>query len=112
MGRRKISSELTRHSRRYFFITGLVSCSIAYLYLSSGEKRGELVRNFECCKGIEHSELWGDAVKWGADYKVDSAEECCKACKEMCDDETGECLCDSWVYCGDKDACGIRFGEV
>uniref|UniRef100_A0A175YF49 Apple domain-containing protein n=1 Tax=Daucus carota subsp. sativus TaxID=79200 RepID=A0A175YF49_DAUCS len=56
-------------------------------------------------------ELWGNAVRWGANHKAGSAQECCKACKKMCGGEKGECLCDSWVYCGDKDACGNKFGE-
>ncbi|KAL8155271.1 hypothetical protein AgCh_000591 [Apium graveolens] len=81
------------------------------MYLSAGEKGEELVRSFECCKGIEHLELWGDAVKWGSDFKLDSAQECCKACKDTCNATKGECLCDSWVFCGHRDACGIQFGE-
>lgn len=65
-----------------------------------------------CCRGIAHLELWGDAVKWGSEFKVKSSEECCRACKEMCKGVDGPCLCDSWVFCGDREACGSKFGEV
>ena len=33
-------------------------------------------------------ELWGDAVKWGCDFKLNSSRECCLACKAMCDDQS------------------------
>ncbi|XP_017226693.1 uncharacterized protein LOC108202688 isoform X1 [Daucus carota subsp. sativus] len=111
MGRRQISSNLTRRCRLYFLTLSLISCSIVYLYLSFDEKGEKLGRNTKCCKGVEHMELWGNAVRWGANHKAGSAQECCKACKKMCGGEKGECLCDSWVYCGDKDACGNKFGE-
>ncbi|XP_038681172.1 peptidyl-prolyl cis-trans isomerase-like 3 isoform X2 [Tripterygium wilfordii] len=74
---------------------------------SIGDEEGEE----ECCRGIEHLELWGDAVRWGSDFKVNSSRECCMACKEMCGREGGSCLCDTWVFCGDREACGSRFGE-
>ncbi|TYG93137.1 hypothetical protein ES288_A11G086600v1 [Gossypium darwinii] len=64
-----------------------------------------------CCRGVEHLELWGDAMKWGSDFKLNSSEECCRACKEMCEGDDGPCLCDSWVFCGNKQDCGSRFGE-
>lgn len=66
----------------------------------------------KCCRGVEHLELWGDAVKWGDDFKVNSSEECCRACKNMCRGDGRGCLCNSWVWCGDRNACGPRFGEV
>lgn len=66
----------------------------------------------ECCGGIEHLELWGAAVKWGADFKLSTSEECCRACKAMCGGNGGPCLCDSWVFCGNRAACGSQFGEV
>lgn len=74
------------------------------------ENRDEEVKS--CCRGVDHLELWGDAVKWGSNFKVDTAERCCLACKDMCGDRDGPCLCDSWVFCGDREACGERFGEV
>lgn len=98
-------------ARLVLLLIGVASFSIVYMCFYRGEKGEELGRNRECCKGIEHLELWGDAVRWGSDFKVESAEECCRACKEMCNGENGPCLCDSWVYCGDRDACGPRFGE-
>ncbi|KAE8721245.1 RNA-binding family protein isoform 1 [Hibiscus syriacus] len=66
---------------------------------------------FPSPKGIEHLDLWGDSVKWGSDFKLNSSKECCDACKDMCKGDDGPCLCDSWVFCGDKVACGSRFGE-
>ncbi|KAK8325916.1 hypothetical protein V6Z11_A11G082900 [Gossypium hirsutum] len=50
-------------------------------------------------------------MKWGSDFKLNSSEECCRACKEMCEGDDGPCLCDSWVFCGNKQDCGSRFGE-
>ncbi|CDY35601.1 hypothetical protein Bca4012_088497 [Brassica carinata] len=64
-----------------------------------------------CCGGVANLELWGPAVKWGTDFKFDSAGECCKACKAMCSGNDGPCLCDTWVFCGNKEACGPKFGE-
>ncbi|KAL4324672.1 hypothetical protein GQ457_11G021800 [Hibiscus cannabinus] len=69
------------------------------------EKKGE------CCRGIDNLELWGAAVKWGSDFKFNSSVECCQACKAMCTGNDGPCLCDTWVFCGNKEACGSRFGE-
>lgn len=65
-----------------------------------------------CCRGVDNLELWGPAVKWGTDFKFDSPGECCKACKAMCSGDDGPCLCDTWVFCGNKEACGPKFGEV
>ena len=76
---------------------------------SDGDSRGE---NGECCRGIENLELWGAAVKWGSEFKFNSSEECCKACKAMCTGNDGPCLCDTWVFCGNQKACGSKFGEV
>lgn len=70
------------------------------------------VENGECCKGIENLELWGSAVKWGSEFKFNSSEDCCKACKAMCTGNDGPCLCDSWVFCGNRETCGSKFGEV
>ncbi|CAA7028161.1 unnamed protein product [Microthlaspi erraticum] len=72
---------------------------------ADGDSRG-------CCRGVDDLELWGPAVKWGEDFKFNSSEECCKACKVMCSGgNDGPCLCDSWVFCGNKEACGSKFGE-
>ena len=65
-----------------------------------------------CCRGIENLELWGPAVKWGSEFKFDSSKECCQACKNMCNGNDGPCLCDTWVFCGNKKTCGSKFGEV
>ncbi|KAJ8768398.1 hypothetical protein K2173_021551 [Erythroxylum novogranatense] len=64
-----------------------------------------------CCRGIEGLELWGAAVKWGSDFKFNSSKECCEACKAMCTGSDGPCLCDTWVFCGNREACGAKFGE-
>lgn len=113
-------------------LMGLVSFTVVYIFMStvfkppssvsstssidvgSSESSGGNWGGLEsgCCKGIENLELWGDAVKWGSDFKLNSSQECCKACKDMCTGNQGPCLCDSWVFCGNKDACGNKFGEV
>ncbi|KAK1561176.1 hypothetical protein Q3G72_035220 [Acer saccharum] len=132
MGRRQTDTEIGRFVLLVLLLLGSVSClmvylcfSMAYNSVSSSSDDGVVVGNnnnsrdevSECCRGIEHLELWGDAVKWGSDFKVDSSEKCCMACKDMCGGGGGgrsgdePCLCDSWVFCGDKQACGSRFGE-
>ncbi|XP_008794880.1 uncharacterized protein LOC103710775 [Phoenix dactylifera] len=112
-----------------------ISCSLAYMVVSVAVRRpgsifsvsavgpgrasGGEVREMvgggggeeECCRGVEHLELWGAAVKWGTDHKFNTPRECCLACKAMCGGLDGPCLCDSWVFCGDKERCGNKFGE-
>ncbi|XP_065859113.1 uncharacterized protein [Euphorbia lathyris] len=131
MGRRQTDSELGRCALFLLLFTGAISCFMVYLCFSmffrpsspfsdsnsvshvvesveSGKGRND---DDECCRGTEHLELWGDAVKWGSDFKVNSSRECCMACKAMCGGSDGPCLCNSWVFCGDKQACGTQFGE-
>ncbi|KAK1304409.1 hypothetical protein QJS10_CPB11g00237 [Acorus calamus] len=43
--------------------------------------------------------------------KFNSSKECCEACKAMCDGGDGDCQCDTWVFCGDRERCKERFGE-
>ncbi|WOL07148.1 hypothetical protein Cni_G15885 [Canna indica] len=106
----------------------LVSCTLAYIGLSTAFRRpdssyslppnygarrdesGVGLRDQDCCWGKDHLELWGSAVKWGTDHKLNSSRECCRACKAMCSGD-GPCLCNSWVFCGDREKCGERFGE-
>ena len=37
-----------------------------------------------CKNGVvmEHTDFWGDALVYGTNNKVDSAEACCKKCAE------------------------------
>lgn len=126
MGRRQTDSELGRYALLVLFLLAIISCCMVYLCFSlvfrprtisldSGVSKFVESRQPEdgdCCRGIEHLELWGEAVKWGSDFKVNSAKQCCMACKNMCSGEGGPCLCDSWVFCEDKQACGSKFGEV
>ena len=129
MGRKPNDSESTSNTSLILLLVVLSSCALVYLFLSvfltpsreyyiqlepvlleedavAGEENGA------CCRGIENMELWGNAVKWGSDFKFNSSEECCKACKAMCSGNDGPCLCDSWVFCGNREACGSKFGEV
>ncbi|TYG44286.1 hypothetical protein ES288_D11G086300v1 [Gossypium darwinii] len=124
MGRRQTDSDLHRFT---LFLIAAISCCMAYysfsvslkgnsdtIFVGSSESwRGneEEREGDGCCGGVEHLELWGDAMKWGSDFKLNSSEECCRACKEMCEGDNGPCLCDSWVFCGNKQDCGSRFGE-
>lgn len=129
MGRRQSDSELGRLALLALFLIGAIFCCMVYLFLAvaskpSGITTADSVSEFgdvgwrsgeedgECCRGIENLELWGDAVKWGSEFKVNSSKECCMACKDMCGDRDEHCLCDSWVFCGDREACGLRHGEV
>ncbi|KAE9459249.1 hypothetical protein C3L33_08845, partial [Rhododendron williamsianum] len=74
-----------------------------------GDDEGLEREGGECCRGMENLELWGAAVKWGSEFKFNSSEECCRACKAMCTENDGPCLCDTWVFCGNRDACGSQF---
>ncbi|KAK9273725.1 hypothetical protein L1049_018535 [Liquidambar formosana] len=63
---------------------------------------------------VEGLSIWSsgvDAVKWGSEFKLNSSEDCCRACKALCRGDDGPCLCDSWVFCGFRESCGPRFGE-
>ncbi|CAK7347771.1 unnamed protein product [Dovyalis caffra] len=129
MGRKQTDPALSRYGLLVLFLMGTISCCMVYLCFSAlfRPRNGNtelLVSKVsddlksedgdgdgDCCRGIEHLELWGDAVKWGSDFKVNSSKNCCLACKGMCSGDNGPCLCDSWVFCGDKQACGDQFGE-
>lgn len=86
-------------------------------FTNSGSKSFALIEessednNGGCCSGIDNLELWGAAVKWGSEFKFNSSRECCEACKAMCHGNDGPCLCDTWVFCGNKETCGSKFGE-
>ncbi|PRQ38135.1 hypothetical protein RchiOBHm_Chr4g0410431 [Rosa chinensis] len=45
-------------------------------------------------------------------FKFKSSEECSEACKAMCTGTDWPCLCDSWVYCGNREACRSKFGVL
>ncbi|KAL6985882.1 hypothetical protein U1Q18_019254 [Sarracenia purpurea var. burkii] len=133
MGRKPSDSEPNRWAYPILLSMGLISCTVVYVFASvvlrptnfsassnlhssvtdgggdgndglEGERRG-------CCGGIENLELWGAAVKWGSEFKFNSSAECCEACKAMCTGNDGPCLCDTWVFCGNREACGSQFGE-
>ncbi|XP_008244466.1 PREDICTED: uncharacterized protein LOC103342610 [Prunus mume] len=132
MGRRQNDPEATHCSPLVLLLVGLASCALVYAALCVVLKPNEASSFSEleslelveegggvgvegesggCCRGTENLELWGAAVKWGSEFKLDSSEQCCKACKAMCTGTDGPCLCDSWVFCGNKEACGSKFGE-
>lgn len=94
--------------------TGLSTSDLELLEMAEndGLEDGLGEENGGCCRGMDNLELWGSAVKWGSEFKFNSSEDCCKACKGMCSGNEGPCLCDSWVFCGNKEACGPKFGEV
>ncbi|CAN6712426.1 unnamed protein product [Malus baccata var. baccata] len=137
MGRKQNDPEATHYFSFVLLLVVLVSCALVYTFVSAVlkpndassfsdgfselesltlvEKGGGVGVEGEsgggCCRGTENLELWGAAVKWGSEFKFSSSEECCKACKSMCTGTDGPCLCDSWVFCGNKEACGSKFGE-
>lgn len=106
---------------RSFLILLAVSCSCVVAYLcfspllqnysaSSSQALGahaavEVEDGGGCCRGLEHTELWSDAVNWGSDFLVDSTQECCEACK-------ANQRCNSWVYCADQAKCGNFHRQV
>ena len=132
MARRNTDPESTNCSSFLLLCLALISCALVYAFLSVvlrpsdlytsstlelvqgdggyGDLRSE--SSGECCRGTENLELWGAAMKWGSEFKFNSSEECCKACKAMCTGNDGPCLCDTWVFCGNRQTCGSKFGEV
>lgn len=129
MGRKPVdpSGAGTRLPLPVLLLLVFISCCLAYMAFSSSLRRSNSIAESEikgggvgslideadeCCRGMENLELWGSAVKWGTDHKFNSSVECCKACKAMCGGHDGPCLCDSWVFCGDRERCGEKFGEV
>ncbi|KAL0317340.1 UNVERIFIED_CONTAM: hypothetical protein Sangu_2148300 [Sesamum angustifolium] len=136
MGRKGSELEPTRWGSLILLLMGLVSFSMVYIFMSSvlspssslsaSSRIGSVDGSYEndggnsefeqsggggCCRGIQGLELWGAAVKWGTEFRFNSSEQCCKACKKMCTGKDGPCLCDSWVFCGNKEACGEKLGE-
>ncbi|KAF4362531.1 hypothetical protein F8388_011358 [Cannabis sativa] len=131
MPRRNNDPEATTTGSTFVLLcSALISCLLVYgvlsvvlrpsdLYTSStlelaqgdGGNRDSRGENGECCKGVENLELWGAAVKWGSEFKFNTSDECCKACKAMCTGNDGPCLCDTWVFCGNQETCGSKFGE-
>ena len=55
------------------------------------------------CHAMPRTELHGDVVRWGADFVVPSAAECCAACRTTA-------RCTVWVYC-EQPACGAARGQ-
>ncbi|KAG5061352.1 hypothetical protein AAZX31_01G190600 [Glycine max] len=126
MGRRNNEPNSILSHRLILPLVCFASCGLVYAFLSavltnSRNRVSEFGRLVEdgvaaendrgCCRGIENLELWGAAVKWGSEFKFNSSEGCCNACKSMCSGKDGPCLCDTWVFCGDRKACGSKFGE-
>ncbi|GMH09283.1 hypothetical protein Nepgr_011124 [Nepenthes gracilis] len=132
MGRKPIDSDPSRWAFQALLFLALASCTVAYMVFSVLFRPGSILSNSDsgspaleetvggsvlqrengrCCGGIPNLELWGAAVKWGTEFKSNYSEECCKACKALCTGNQGPCLCDSWVFCGNREACGSKFGE-
>ena len=133
MGRKQIDSESIRYASLILLLMSITLCTLVCAFFSMvlrpeansliskldastlvGEdgSSGTKVWSGRCCRGIENLELWGPIVKWGSDFKFNSSKECCMACKEMCNGKDGLFLCDTWVFCGNKEACGPKFDEV
>ncbi|CAH9101374.1 unnamed protein product [Cuscuta epithymum] len=125
MGRKGNDPGPTKWAPVALLVMGLVSCTVVYAFMSAAlrarsssarvesleEESGAEEEGDGCCKGIDNLELWGPAVKWGAEFKFNSSADCCQACRSMCSGNSGPCLCDTWVFCGNKEACGSKFGE-
>lgn len=128
MARRPNDPDASRFTHIALLLLGFISCAIVYTVLSvllnpnSGFSNSgtlslaSIEENYDgigggCCRGIDNLELWGTAVKWGSEFKFNSSRECCEACKAMCNGSDGPCLCDTWVFCGNRNACGSKFGE-
>ncbi|KAG5231094.1 Peptidyl-prolyl cis-trans isomerase [Salix suchowensis] len=86
MGRKQTDPELGRYGLLVLFVMFLVS------KVSDGLKSEDA--DGDCCRGIEHLELWG------SEFNVNSSKACCLACKGMFSGGSGPCLCDSWLLPG------------
>lgn len=51
------------------------------------------------CEVHADTELGGDVVRWGAEHRTPTADECCGAC-------SATPRCNVWVWCGSAGACG------
>ncbi|KAF7828493.1 Cyclophilin-like domain containing protein [Senna tora] len=126
MGRKPSEPEATLPNHLILLLACFISCGLVYVFASAvlttgGNDSFSEVRslalvedgadNRGCCRGIENLELWGAAVKWGSEFKFNNSQDCCDACKSMCTGKDGPCLCDTWVFCGNREACGSKFGE-
>lgn len=128
MGRKHNEPNSTLSNRLILLLICFVSCGLVYVFISavvttnstsSFSEFGSSLALVQatnnvggCCRGIENLELWGAAVKWGSEFKFNTSQDCCKACKSMCTGKDGPCLCDTWVFCGNRETCGSKFGEV
>ncbi|XP_020997728.1 uncharacterized protein LOC107487520 [Arachis duranensis] len=125
MGRKHDEKSTILYNRLILLVVSFASCGFVYFFLSAVLTKNSSISlsassslalvgeggGGGCCRGIENLELWGAAVKWGSDFKFNSSEDCCNACKSMCTGNDGTCLCDTWVFCGNREACGSKFGE-
>lgn len=67
--------------------------------------------NANTCNKQDHTELWGDVVRWGAHNKVTSWDQCCQQCLDHKPRNEDELECNVWVWCGDEHACGKQYRE-
>lgn len=56
------------------------------------------------CHLFIHTDLPGDAIRWGTDHLTPSAGACCDACRS-------EPRCNEWVWCGNLPACGVQYQQ-
>ncbi|KAK7330834.1 hypothetical protein VNO77_25038 [Canavalia gladiata] len=118
MGRKKNEPDWTVSTTLIILFVSLVLCALIYAFVSAvltspvsdSESLAFAEDKGGCCKGIEMLEFWGAVVRKGSDFKFNNSEGCCNACKSMCTGN-GPCLCDTWVFCGNRHSCGSRFGE-
>ncbi|XP_027336803.1 uncharacterized protein LOC113850447 [Abrus precatorius] len=125
MGLKKNESGRTVSTSLMLLLLTLISCALAYAFFSAVftdrgtspvpdpeiESFARAKGSGACCRGIENLELWGAAVKWGSEFKFNHSEGCCNACKSLCAGNDGPCLCDTWVFCGNRHSCGSKYGE-
>ena len=69
-------------------------------------KRPEALGLEVACHIQENTELWGAVVREGTDVTTHTAMECCSACRRVAVLDDGSPGCDTWVWCGNRTACG------
>jgi len=94
----RLGSRIQGNSLREFHTQELPASKSTELHVR-GQPFSEAKAIDSSCNARAHVDLDGPAVSWGLSYKLDSAAECCEACRDhqKKDDQPGDC--NSWVWC-------------
>eukprot|EP00884_Botryococcus_braunii_P021975 jgi/Botrbrau1/8461/Bobra.0237s0078.1 len=63
------------------------------------------------CAELQHTDYWGEALKWGSKNRKNSSWECCEDCRRYQPPNDDSPSCNVWVWCGDKEKCGDQYQD-